>query len=243
MEKQTAEGKLNAELEAALAAGDVVRTEWPAADNPEYLHLYLGNGRAGGCFDRWGLQNTAVSPAPVHGSNPTYLSHADVWNRDAHGIDGWLPLGRWRWEGPEPAGTPSAYRQHWRLADGTLTTTVALPGLELTLRTAFDPRRRDLAALEISWRGALPPLLFDFFTPATPGIAREFTADANDAENGGGVSFTLKCGTSTLRGRTRLLAADNLRLEQVVAGFRLRPQGNGGRGLWLLGVGGAGGGT
>lgn len=220
-------------LAAALAAGDVVREEWPSAGDPRHLHLFLGNGRAGGCFDRWGLQNVAGDSAPVRGNNPTHLRHADVWDRDAHGIDGWLPLARWRWEGQGPGEAPSAYRQHWRLLDGTLTTSVTLPGLELTTRVAFDPRRRDLAALEIVWHGFLPPIVLDFFTPATPGVGRELAVDesAND-----GASFALVCGTATLRGRTRLLGARGLRLEPLACGFRLRAEGGEGRGLWLLGV-------
>ena len=77
---------------STINQGDVVRTSWPVR-MVDHLNLYLGSGRAGACFDVWGL---------MHGKRPdgsrasesqarTVLMHADHWHRGAYGLDYWCP--------------------------------------------------------------------------------------------------------------------------------------------------------
>ena len=133
-----------------VSTGDVVRTSWPGSHSNR-PNLYLGSGRAGACFDAYGLMNAAREEPGEGGIGRTALTHADHWHREGTtGMDYWLPLGRLMWA-DEPLDPTKRYRQHLSLHDGTLQTT--LEGDECTgdLRAYFNPDLRDILAVEVSY--------------------------------------------------------------------------------------------
>ena len=147
-------------MNAAISAGDVVRTRWPVR-RQDHLNLYLGSGRMGGCVDVWGLMNNGRSGERTSLSN-TVLMHTDHWHRGAWGLDYWLPAARLCWAGEEPA-PPQQWRQELRLEEGRLWTEMSWGDLRLSLSAWFHPERRDLLAVDIEYEatreGAMPALL------------------------------------------------------------------------------------
>lgn len=141
----------------ALSAGDVTRRVWPSAPD-NVLNLYLGSGRAGACFDAFGLMGSGRDGAPRTGGTPTVLSHADHWHRGAQGLDSWLPLARLDWAKDAPPA-PDVYAQDLTLINGRLETRLQWPGLKLRLRAAFDPQWRDVLAVEVEFEGQMPALV------------------------------------------------------------------------------------
>lgn len=141
-------------LRSTISQGDVARTSWPVRMS-DHLNLYLGSGRAGACFDVWGL---------IHGKRPhgsrasesqarTVFMHADHWHRGAYGLDYWLPVARLCWADGEPP-EPASYRQHLDLYDARLETELVWPGLRILFRSWFNPDRRDLLAVEVQYQAS-----------------------------------------------------------------------------------------
>ncbi|MBA4388619.1 MAG: hypothetical protein C0404_11610 [Verrucomicrobia bacterium] len=148
---------------AAISAGDILRTSWPAR-MADHVNLYMGSGRSGGCFDVWGLMHARPGAIPQEGDSVsrTVLMHADHWHRGAFGLDYWMPVARLLWAGAEPP-RPDGYRQELHLYDGVLETELAWPKLKVHFRACFNPDRRDLLAVEVRYEagqgGAMPGLL------------------------------------------------------------------------------------
>ena len=140
------------------AHGDILRTFWPR-DLGRSLPLYLGTGRLGGCFNRWGLHDP--EPAVI---NPrvgrSALCHRDLFAHGAWGQDHQIPFARLLWT-REPAA-PERYTQRQSLADGALHTTAKGSGYawECTLHTAPADPWRDALEWHITWSGKLPDLEF-----------------------------------------------------------------------------------
>jgi len=141
------------DLSEATLTGDLRRDTWPAEDAPR-ANAYLGNGRFGGCFDAYGLQNGG-------GLGATVLMHAD----HRRSTNEFLPLARWKWAGDAPLnGAPApAYEQALRLNHGWLFTEMNWGGLDLAVVGLFHPVQRDLFVLSIDYTCAgsktVPPLL------------------------------------------------------------------------------------
>lgn len=148
---------------SAISAGDILRTNWPVRME-DHINLYMGSGRAGGCFDAWGLMHWRPRADRGEGESQsrTVLMHADHWHRGAFGLDYWMPVARLCWAGAEPA-RPVGYRQELRLYDGQLKTELVWPDLRVVFRACFHPDRRDLLAVEVRYEaksdGKMPALL------------------------------------------------------------------------------------
>ena len=137
-------------------SADIIRSAWPV-ETCKSLNLYLGTGRCGGSFDSYGLQHQSDEDRAAIRVGRTRLAHADVWHRGRHGLDTMVPLCRVVWSSP-PA-EPRSYRQHLRLADGSLTTEFHGDHFSYTLiaRTSPAEADRDLLDFEITWHGGERP--------------------------------------------------------------------------------------
>ena len=135
---------------------DIVRHAWPV-ETCKSLNLYLGTGRCRGSFDSYGLQHQADDDPAAIRVGRTLLAHADVWHRGRHGLDTMVPLCRVVWS--RPPAEPRSYRQHLRLADGSLTTEFEGDPFSYRLITRTSPAEadRDLLDFEISWHGGERP--------------------------------------------------------------------------------------
>lgn len=129
-------------LKAAVERGNVTRECWPIEEFP----LYMGSGRGGARFDAFGLMNHADCA----------LRHADSWQRDEQGVDGWHPLGRIAWRTLPDA--PQNYQQTLSLFDGRLQTVLQWPQLRAQLTAYYHPARRDLLAIEVEYDGEMSAL-------------------------------------------------------------------------------------
>lgn len=130
------------------AKGDVIRDHWPV-EMDKSVNLYLGNGRCGGCFDAWGLQHQALDSVARRVSN-TWLAHAEVFHHGRYGFDTQVPLARLAWD--SVPGEPTRYRQHLRLADGSLETEFENDDISYLIRSWTDPEERDCLYLTLSWK-------------------------------------------------------------------------------------------
>jgi len=92
---ESTEDDMTETLCSAIGCGDILRTQWPERIN-DLLNLYLGSGRAGACFDAWGLMHNGSHGRPKEGESQgrSVLMHADHWHRGLHGLDYWLPVAR-----------------------------------------------------------------------------------------------------------------------------------------------------
>lgn len=145
-------------LQFTTAPGDIVRTHWPVEPDKS-VNLYLGTGRCGGCFDSYGLQYRADADSAAKRVSHTRIAHADVWHRGRHGFDSQVPLTRLVWS--RDLGEPQAYRQHLRLATGSLETHFACSGFSYDLTASTSPAEddRDLLRLHLTWSGNARPAL------------------------------------------------------------------------------------
>lgn len=223
---------------SAVSCGDIVRTKWPVRMK-EHLNLYLGSGRAGACFDVWGLMHSG--PKEVQSQARTFLSHADHWHRGKYGLDYWLPVARLKWAGDEPP-EPKQYRQELRIYDGRLETNLVWADLSLTTRIWFHPERRDLLAVEIEYEagaeGEMPSLL----------LAPEVDVNAHYDQHLVGSFETLQDGSADWVGRLtvgtaasmlalRVISGDGeARLETTEAGLTIRFPATRGRHLFVIGT-------
>ena len=136
----------------ALAAGDVLRTNW----RDDWQALPLGSGRFGGCFDAWGLQNVGRFAAAGDDWAPTLLLHKDHWIRNEYGRDNFDDVARVVWAEAPPR--PATFRQSLGLLDGRLATECGGPGWEYASEVSFHVGLPDVLALRIRKRGPLPGL-------------------------------------------------------------------------------------
>ncbi len=139
----------------AIQAGDITRTleDWSRSD---WVNLYLGSGRCGASFNRFGVMNEQHTQGESYGV--TTLMHADHWHHGSLGIDFHLPLCRILFSRELPQ--PTEYRQRLALPEGTLVTEYAEEECAYTLRCSFHPEAPDLLALEFSEiRGNMPDLV------------------------------------------------------------------------------------
>lgn len=140
---------------------DIIRNAWPV-EVGKSLNLYLGTGRCGGCFDSYGLQHQSDEDPAAIRIGRTRLAHADVWHCGRHGLDTMVPLCRVVWA--HPPAESRIYRQHLRLADGSLTTEFQGENFNYTLVTRTSPAatERYLLVFEITWSGGeCPDLLVE----------------------------------------------------------------------------------
>ena len=231
-------------IDEAVQAGDVVRDRWPLRMG-DHLNLYLGSGRAGACFDAWGLMGNGLAGAPRTSQSNTTLMHADHWHRGAYGLDYWLPVARLLWAG-DPPGPPDRYRQRLRLLDGRLVTELAWPALRLTLTATFHPLRRDLLAVLVDYEATggdlMPPLLLAPETDVRTHYDQHVTGDAEALERAsdwwlcglrvGSAESVVALRTISTIGEVELAAEDR--------GLAVRFRGERGRHLLLIGAAGVG---
>src|SRR6056297_2675869 len=123
----------------AIQTGNVVRTD-PRFRSDGWMNLYLGSGRCGGSFNRFGVMDCADAEGQSFGV--TTLMHADQWHHGDLGIDFHLPLARVVLV--RQPSDPRSYRQHLDLASGSLTTEYATDGCAYRLRCSFNPDYPDL---------------------------------------------------------------------------------------------------
>ncbi|MFW6161206.1 MAG: hypothetical protein ACODAJ_00465 [Planctomycetota bacterium] len=230
-------------IQEAARSGDIVREQWPLRKR-DHLNLYLGSGRAGACFDAWGLMHNGSRGEPRVSQGNTTLLHADHWHRGAWGLDYWLPVARLLWaaDPPEP---PPRYRQSLSLYDGRLRTALAWPTLRLALEATFHPDRRDLLAIALSWDAAadhgVPPLLVAPETEVHTHYDQHLTGQAETIEKAEDWwACRLRVGTAgsvvALRAVCPMGEAD---LATCDGGLRLSFGGERGRCLLLIGAAGA----
>jgi hypothetical protein len=179
-----------------VTQADVIRHNWPI-ETDKSLNLYLGTGRCGGCFDRYGLQHQDdLSPVAKRISR-TWLAHADVWHRGRHGLDTQVPLTRLRWS--EPPGEPTHYRQHLELAAGRLTTEFAGEDFCYTLTALTNPSEasRDLLFFHFQWKSTKRPALVFSAVPVYPSdYSGELTVQCASSLAGNRAMLDLRRGNS-----------------------------------------------
>lgn len=144
-------------MSEAIGTGDVVRDRWPR-NREDRVNCYVGIGRAGACFDVYGLMNEDGTER--NGIGETALTHAQHWHRDPEtGMDHHLPVTRLQSADDEP-GVPEQYTQRLTLYDGRLETTYTWADCQFDLRSYCHPGEayRDLLAIEVRHEGALPSL-------------------------------------------------------------------------------------
>ncbi len=171
-------------VQNSLAAGNVIRNEWPG-DFSNHINLYLGNGRCGACFDAYGLMHNGLRENRQSISNTTVM-HADHWHRGAYGLDYWLPLARLVWA-IDPPAPPTSYNQELDLYDARLTTRMAWSGLVVSLVAWFHPEQRDMWAVEIAYSATadtnMPDLLIVPETDLQVHYKQHVTGVANTLEH------------------------------------------------------------
>ncbi|MBI4976613.1 MAG: hypothetical protein HZC28_03980 [Spirochaetes bacterium] len=143
-----------------ITPGNIMRDHWPIrmSDN---INLYLGSGRMGASFDAYGLMGNGFRKPPAS-EGKTSLMHAEHWHRGGYGIESRLHAARVVFADGEPSA-PENYRQHLSLYDGRLTTSLRYSGFSYTLASCFNPEKRDILAMELSYQaassGVMPSLL------------------------------------------------------------------------------------
>jgi len=210
------------DLSEATLTGDLRRDLWPAEDQPR-VNAYLGNGRFGGCFDAYGLQNGG-------GIGATVLMHAD----HRRSTNEFLPLARWKWAGDAPLDGSAApsYEQALRLNHGWLFTEMNWGGLDLAIVGVFHPIERDLFILSVDYTCSgsktVPPLLL---APAGSFESKSLDEKKNTARlqvREGDVSTDLLLRVISDEGRAKI--------QSDAAGVKISFAGREGRHLFLLGT-------
>ncbi len=163
----------DAEVEAAIGAGDIIDTTF---DPAPAVGRYLGNGRFGSVYGKYGLHahpsDRQLSDA--HGNTQLmhmrhygrFRFHSEAMQRDTS-ADYLLPVARIYWETvPQDI---SSYRQHQSFLDGTLHTAfTCAEGGHIAVTNWFDPEERDLAAVSLEVDGSAPAILIDATEPFVP---------------------------------------------------------------------------
>lgn len=139
----------------AVQTGNVVRTD-PRLRSDDWVNLYLGSGRCGGSFNRYGVMNGADDGEDSFGV--TTLMHADHWHHGELGIDFHLPLARILFA--HRPRDPHNYRQCLNLVTGSLTTDYAAEGCAYQLRCCFSPDHPDLFGLAFTGISGTVPDVF-----------------------------------------------------------------------------------
>lgn len=129
-------------MENAISRGDILRTSF----KENALPLYMGSGNMGACLNAFGLMNKEDGPCK------TVLMHSDIWYHGIHDMDFWAPFGRVCFDENPPA--PESFRQHLSLYDGILESVSKWGDASLSVRTAFNPQKKDLLAFEITYENA-----------------------------------------------------------------------------------------
>lgn len=227
-------------MHEAVRAGNIIRSQWPR-DMRRHLNLFMGSGRAGACFDAYGLMNNGMRGEYLVSLSQTRLMHADHWHRGAWGLDYWLPVLKIAWEGEAPS-EPNAYRQELDLYDGRLTTEMSWPGLRLTLISYFHPERRDLLAIDVRFEGRMPGLLIAPELDIHTQYDQHLTGDAKGLElDQGWWLGRITVGTADSVAGLRVISTEGAaELKPVADGLAVRFAGETGRHLLVVGMAGLG---
>jgi hypothetical protein len=230
-------------MKAIAQSGAIVRPHWPARA-ADQLNLYLGSGRAGACFDAWGLMHHGWR-GERGGQGRTHLLHADHWHRGAHGLDYWLPVARLVWADRPPA-RPRAWRQELDPWNGRLVTELVWPGVEVRLTAWFNPAQRDLLAVAVDFDAvdglSLPALLLAPEVDVQTHYDQILSGDCHSVEarpEDGWWLGRLRVGTAdSVLGLRVVSSLGGVELSAVPDGQRIDFEGSRGRHLILIGTAG-----
>jgi len=154
----------NCDFQSLIGRGDIRRCE---VVDDQQVPLYLGNGRFGSCFARFGLHippekveamleaSREKNPEFVPAYGKTVFMHMGYWARGPE--DYLVQLARVYWD-DEPEKT-SDYQQYQSFYDGTITTTFAYGENRITVTSWFDAVNRDLAGFIIDVVGSSPDIV------------------------------------------------------------------------------------
>lgn len=135
-------------MESLIRRGTLTCTRFPD-DLRQHINTYLGSGRAGACFDVWGLMHNGMN-GPLQSGGNTALSHADYYSFAPFGMDDFAPLGRLVFM-QEPQQKPMDWQQVFTPWQGSLRTQVNMPGYSYVMEAAFDPWQRDRLCLRVQY--------------------------------------------------------------------------------------------
>lgn len=223
-------------MRKAIGIGDIVRDRWPDR-MAEHVNLYMGSGRAGACFDAYGLMNNGFRGRELDSISNTRLMHADHWHRGDWGLDYWLPVCRLVWAS-DPPGPPEEYRQELRLYDGWLHTRMKSAGLSLSITSYFHPERRDILAFDLRHEGDMPGLLLAPETDMVTHYGRHLTGRAESLELSADRCLSrLRIGTADSVLALRMISAEGrAELKPTEEGVAIGCSGGRGRHLLLVGA-------
>ena len=135
----------------ALNKGNILRTKWPQSEK-DYIPVYLGSGKAGACFDAWGLMNRPWQSSQSGSLPNTAYLHADHWHRGLYGLDMLLPLYQLVWT--ETPTAPVQYRQELHLLENRLETQLEWAHLRIHMNLSFHPDKRNLLVLDFQFEAS-----------------------------------------------------------------------------------------
>lgn len=139
-------------IEQFYEKGDLWRAQFPRETQPT---VYLGSGRAGGCFDGYGLMNREEKAGQMY---HTAYMNACHYHRGQFEMDGWIGLYRIAFQYlPELDG--QRYMQHLDLHKGRLTTAYTLQdGTEIKITVFCSLEHRDTLSVIYEYKGSAPQL-------------------------------------------------------------------------------------
>jgi hypothetical protein len=176
------------------SSATLIRRHWPVEPDKS-LHLYIGSGRCGGCFDAYGLQHQDPAAPAARRISRTALSHADVWHRGRHGLDTMVPLVRLVWSEPPPP--PVGYQQTLHPISGTLVTRLDCTDFRYHLTTASHPGEPDVLLIHLAWTGThRPDLCVEPVAHYDSDYSGTLTARARWTVTGDASALALERGTS-----------------------------------------------
>ena len=139
-------------IEQFYEKGDLYRERFPQASQPP---VYLGSGRAGGCFDGYGLMNQEEKTGYMY--HTTY-KNACHYHRHQFEMDAWIGLYRIAFANL-PQLDDIRYDQHLDLYKGRLTTAYTLKdGTEIKVTVFYSLAHRDTLSVIYEYKGMAPQL-------------------------------------------------------------------------------------
>ena len=179
------EAQMTDDIAKVIGRGDVDRTRLPDPPVP----LYQGNGRFGCCYGPFGLHVNPSAPKEWNWFGRTRFTHMQHFFRGKFNADYLLGLARMYW-----AKTPAkldAYHQHQSFYDGTVVTSFAGDGQNVTVTTWFDPVNDDVAGYLIDVQDGSPEIIFEPIKTQGVHYGQRVTQDCTATLVDGGADVTI----------------------------------------------------
>ena len=169
-------------IERFYEKGNLYRNRFPQTSQPP---VYMGSGRAGGCFDGYGLMNQEEKAGHMY---YTTYKNACHYHRGQFEMDAWIGLYRIAFS-DLPQLDDAGYEQHLDLFGGRLTTAYTLKdGTDIKVTVFCSLEHRDTLSVIYEYKGSAPQLTLIPETDVKGWYGHRYCQDIERTEDG----FTAK---------------------------------------------------